>query len=405
MIRCDKNDLKGVYMKSLVALMLLTSIPTLASEMSFEETLGRFNQVSGVIKMPRHPGSNLPFSASSSYSSSPSSEDGVCRALGFERAASGSSRSDKDTEDTIQVDRNGNVVGGPNAYRMTQIVCLNKLSYPTPLDYSVLIKGRELVHKNSGLSFSASSSYSSSPSSEDGVCKSLGFEKSASGSSRSDKQAVDSIQVDRSGNVVGGPNAYRMTQIVCLNPTGIHMGEKSYLLNRKDLIHRSSNLPFSASSSYSSSPSSEDGVCRSLGYSKAASGSSRSDKSAADSVQVNQKGDVVGGPNAYTMTQLVCLMDKARDPQDRPQIPETVLINGSQLRDPSSGMPFSASSSYSSSPSSEDGVCRAMGFSKAVSGSSRSDKVTVDTVQVDSRGVIVAGPNAYRMTQIVCIVR
>ena len=204
-------------MKNLILIVsLLGSFGAYAMEIK-ETYDAETGDVSALVKDPTYPKTSLSFSASSAYSSSPSSEDGVCKVLGYEKAAPGSSRSDKITDDVVRVDSDGTVVEGPNAYTMTQIVCLNPAKSPTILETLVILTESKLVHPQSNLPFSASSAYSSSPSSEDGVCRVLGYRRAIIGSSRSEKETADTIQVDSDGNVVGGPNAYTMTRIICAN--------------------------------------------------------------------------------------------------------------------------------------------------------------------------------------------
>lgn len=185
---------------TILCLSLLCSLATNA--MTIEETVDELTgDVSALIKNPAHGGSNLPFTAVHN-----NSENGVCRALGYEKAAISSSRTG-DKGYSIAVNEKGLVVSGPYDYTMKQIVCLNKTGM-LPNELSVLVINPR--HESSSLQFSY---YSSSS----GVCKSLGYQRAAAGSTVTAEQS-NTIKVDNDGNVVAGPYDWNVERIVCIKP-------------------------------------------------------------------------------------------------------------------------------------------------------------------------------------------
>jgi hypothetical protein len=161
-------------------------------------------------------GSGLPYSSTTLKPEyGPSSEDGVCKALGYEKAAKGSSRYSAVDTDTIQVNESGSIKGGPRTHSLTQIVCLNKTNKPTTEKAVVL---QSPSHQDSKLPFSSPALKPEyGPSSADGVCKALGFQRAAMGSARTRNQDADTIQVNDEGKVIGGPKTWSLAQIVCVN--------------------------------------------------------------------------------------------------------------------------------------------------------------------------------------------
>ena len=193
---------------SLGILLLSLSMPS-AFSMEIEETIdSATGDVSALIKNPAHYGSNLPLSGH--YTSS--DESGVCKMLGYEKAAIGSKRDDYSSKVySLQINGEGYVTAGPSDYRIKQIVCLNKTNQ-FPNERSTIVLNP--IHAKSNLPLSGY--YSSSD--ENGVCVMLGYEKAAFGSKRNNcSSQVDSIQVNATGNVVGGPSDFPISQIVCLS--------------------------------------------------------------------------------------------------------------------------------------------------------------------------------------------
>ena len=190
--------------KIILASILLTSIAAQAMEIVEKNKL-TLGDVSALIKNPVHYGSNLPFSA---LFQDASSLNGVCRSLGYEKAADRSAHDSGSMikmADTIKVDENGSVVGGPKAYFITDIVCLNKTKvYPN--EQSIILTNPK--HLESGLSYTISSS--------NGICRNEGYLRAVSDSVRTSDTYADSIEVDSSGSVVGVQNNKFVTQIVCI---------------------------------------------------------------------------------------------------------------------------------------------------------------------------------------------
>jgi len=274
-------------MKNMVAMLLLPllafSIPLYAQDPTSVP-----DDETQLLTWPKHLSSGLPFSIDSN-------EDGVCVALGYERAAAGSSRTDGFLYNTILVDTDGIVVGGPSAKAISQMVCVNFLGISIK-EKSVLL--RKPVHQGSNLPFSTNSN-------EDGVCVALGYERAAANSSRTDGFRYNAILVDDEGLVIGGPVSKAISQIVCMNSSDkVQQKEKSTLVVRPK--HDASRLPFSTASD-------EHGICIALGFEKAAQGSSRTDGYRYDTIQVDTTGKVVGGPRSTAVGQIVCLQDNCEE--------------------------------------------------------------------------------------------
>ena len=80
-----------------------------------------FADTSYLLREPVFPGTELPFSARNTDLS----ENGICRALGYERAAENSKRdADGGKRDTIRVNNEGQIVQGPYTWAVGQIVCI-----------------------------------------------------------------------------------------------------------------------------------------------------------------------------------------------------------------------------------------------------------------------------------------
>jgi hypothetical protein len=174
---------------------------------------------------------------------------------------------------------------------------IEKFSDPATGDTSALIKNP--THYGSNLPLSGAYH----PSDENGVCKLLGYEKAALGSARIDYDAmVNTLQIERDGYIISGPSDYPISQIVCLNQTNSYPNERSVIVSNP--THADSRLPFSGGYH----PSSENGVCVSIGYRKVALHSERINYTAlVDAIQVNETGSVIAGPSDYIISQIVCI--------------------------------------------------------------------------------------------------
>lgn len=141
--------------------------------------------------------------------------------------------------------------------------------------------------------------YSYTATSPDGVCKSLGFEKSAKGSLRYGREGIDSIQVNDNGEVSGGEKAWELTQIICVNKKNTFPNERSILIHKP--IHRDTRLPFSYTQT------SHQGVCKALGHRRLAKGSGRYGNDGIDSIQVDDEGHIVSSVRTWQLVQIVCV--------------------------------------------------------------------------------------------------
>jgi hypothetical protein len=308
-------------------LLMALALVTTSSAMAVER--------SALIKSPKHPGSQEPFS----HYEQGSSENGVCRILGYEKAARGSSRSGQSKANTLRVNQAGRIIGAPKTYVMSRIICLNKVSRWTE-ERSYLLNSRNLRHPGSGEPFS----HYDQGSNENGVCKILGYEKAAAGSSRSNNTKSNSLRVNENGTVIGAPQTYTMNRLVCINQEQGGRYNKSVLLTGSDIVHPDSDMPFS----HYDQGSNEHGVCKVLGYKKAAPGSSRSGSSKSDTLRVNAAGDVIASPYTYFINRIVCLtrgralrtptrsgwnsgVTIVRTPQ--PQVQHSVIVHNVDYRD------------------------------------------------------------------------
>jgi hypothetical protein len=152
--------------------------------------------------------------------SSASDQNGVCRAMGYERAAVGTMVRGVDFNAKVVVDDNGVIFRGENGdYQngghdsISEIVCVNKLNGPNNQTVTVI----DPKHPTSGVVFS-------SVSNQDGVCKSQGYPRSANGSATRSVDFNSKVIVDASGSIVGGEDGDyqrgghdRIGSIICLN--------------------------------------------------------------------------------------------------------------------------------------------------------------------------------------------
>jgi len=142
-----------------------------------------------------------------------SNEQGVCKALGFEMATPGSAHSTGHSADSLLVvDYNGDVSGGKNKwfdYTISQIICLNKIQREK---FSVR-KISHPVFSNMGIS---------ARSHQDGVCRLLGHDRGAPGSTfhSSVHNSEPLLTISESGNFIGEPYSqiyFKFTQIICID--------------------------------------------------------------------------------------------------------------------------------------------------------------------------------------------
>lgn len=174
------------------------------------------NEDEVVIKNPILEGSNLPIAASKGYTTVGSSEDGVCRALGYKRAIEGSSRATNTFEETLQIDENGDVIGGRKTHSMTKIGCIKKIRVADKFS-TVDLAAKDLVHARTGLPYAGPKGYTHANSSEDGICRRLGYRKAVLQSGRTDQVEREVLRIDKYGQVIGGmTKTYAMTRLLCV---------------------------------------------------------------------------------------------------------------------------------------------------------------------------------------------
>lgn len=226
-----------------------------------------------------------------------SDENGVCRALGYERAAVGATLyKDVGRQPMVEVNRRGDVSGGDigsNYHQIQQIVCLNLEGYPR-FDLN-------LIHKpllSGELAISGGSS-------ENGVCKALGYEKAVVGASLyTDVSRKPMVEINNRGSVSGGDigsNYHQFDTIVCVNMVGASQISGKLIENPR---HPISGQPFSGGSH-------ESGVCKALGFSHAAVGATMYvDVSNTPMLEVDSEGSVSGGDTGnkyHAVKKIICI--------------------------------------------------------------------------------------------------
>lgn len=143
------------------------------------------------------------------------------------------------------------------------------------------------------------------------------------------------------------------------------------------------------------SESSEDGVCKLLGYEKAAAGSSRvKNLEKIEVLQINESGKIESAKLSVPMSQIICVNAVEAKP-----VKQIEVLSASELIHPDSGLPMAA---FGSEHSSFDGVCKVLGFKKAVKESQRTSKQEEDTLQVNNEGHVTFGNRTRRLTRLVC---
>lgn len=273
------------------------------------------------------------------------------------------------------------------------IICWSTASFA---DGPVLVNNP--TERSTGLSFSFTWEGTNGQSSEDGICKVLGYNKALYGSSKSDYSIKENISVNEQGEIIGSPDGWPTTQIYCMGSNSQPIRQIGQILNENQLKYPRTSLSFSHSGYLTNGASSEHGVCKILGFEKGVAGSGRSDNTITDTVELDANGNIRSGPSAWRMTRVVCLNRFS----DNAQVPRISVLTGQALLFPGSNLPFSHAGHGTNSPSSEHGVCKAVGFRMAVQGSSRTDDKLTHAVQVDANGQVLTGAAAWRMTQIVC---
>lgn len=251
-----------------------------------------------------------------------------------------------------------------------------KRPLPPKIETSYLLKNPQ--HPGSGLLFSYTSD-------ENGVCKSLGYQKAAKDSHRSSSDQTYTVEVDESGKVIRGANDVPLIlQIICINSTGIPGPDKSYYIEEP---YYSTNPPFKLSSR-----SSEDGACKVLGYERAAKGSATSryfPNARARVVRVNEHGWAISGKNEEDIVKIICLNKVYQKKLE-------AIHDIESPTHPVSKVPFASGSD-------PDGVCKVLGHVRALKDSAKSSLHYMNTLKVDHKGEIVSGPNSKSISRVACL--
>ena len=149
--------------------------------------------------------------------SSESDQNGVCRAIGFERAAVGSATFAEKSRMKVVAGADGKIVRGEDHdenLAIDKIICLNpglKRLESAAIAYGPQYKPYTL-ETGDEINFSTNSS-------QDGVCRFLGFEKAAKDGVYSHPTDNLKVVLDSKGKIVGGTSAggREIMKMICLN--------------------------------------------------------------------------------------------------------------------------------------------------------------------------------------------
>lgn len=171
------------------------------------------NEISYLLDYPALTlGSKVPFSRKSD-------ENGICIALGYEKAAVGTRQSDNLYRGSLViVGANGLVASGEIAsdyskFVTRSLVCINKIA--ASKEETVFVTGSQLVHSISSIPYSNKSSQNS-------VCKTLGYEKAVLGTMRSNNNyrgplvILNEDGLITSGEIASDYSRYVMSSLVCI---------------------------------------------------------------------------------------------------------------------------------------------------------------------------------------------
>ena len=150
--------------------------------------------------------------------SASSNQNGMCKALGYEKAAVGSVVSDCKISSGISqviINDDGSITQGDcgaDVCRIAQLICLNGVTRASDQTHLIV----KPTHAQSKAPYSATSD-------QNGVCVSLGYDHAAVGSMIMDCRIVNNLSqvvVDASGSVVSGDlgqDVCRVEQLVCVS--------------------------------------------------------------------------------------------------------------------------------------------------------------------------------------------
>jgi hypothetical protein len=236
----------------------------------------------------------------------------------------------------------------------------------------------------------------SSDSNANGVCRALGYDHAADGSVKKSGEAIGAtIVANRDGKIFGGSRVtdkegYFISQILCLNPVSTaYQADLPELVQEPKLNHL-----------YFSNQSDQNGICRALGYERAAKGSmKKSGEVVGLTVEVNSDGIVSGGNEVtaregYWASELVCVNPQSAKPnQETPVKIDHPTLDGI----------------YFSDSSNSDGVCRALHYDRAADGGrKKSGEAVGSVIAVDRTGKITGGgivtdKTGFWILEIICI--
>lgn len=235
--------------------------------------------------------------------SSRSSENGVCKALGYESAAQGAASHVYVTNTPmIRVDSEGSITGGDSGFsQIEEIVCIftrRPASRPRLRIAKVNNPNFPRLRRGPSVKFSGASS-------ETGVCRALGYESAAVGATGyEDVTDTHTVRVNREGTITSGSYARGtlIHEIICFGRLPRRLQQRAGLI--RNPTHPISSLTFSSASN-------EHGICRALGYESAAQGATRYRIVAnTPMIQVGRDGTITGGDRGshYNQVQaIVCV--------------------------------------------------------------------------------------------------
>jgi hypothetical protein len=234
--------------------------------------------------------------------SSESDINGVCKALGYQKAANLTKDNDPTSRGTlIVVDENGKIIRGEYAdksqgFGLKQVTCLNKV---------IGYKAAENVEKISDLKISGV--LVSTSSNENGVCQVLGYERGVLKSGVPDSTARGvMLVIDNNGNPVKGEAAtnttgFNISELVCINKQS--QQRISFVKVPNPTVQ----------GKVLSSNSNATGTCKLLGYKKGVDSSGDLDPSyRGEMLVVDVMGEIVGTETAtsstgFSLSSIVCI--------------------------------------------------------------------------------------------------
>ncbi|MGE0616234.1 MAG: RCC1 domain-containing protein [Bacteriovoracia bacterium] len=338
------------------------------------------------LKDPVHPGFNLPF-ANSPYGQQ-DLPSGICKSLGYERGVNFSAVANGKPAQAILVDNSGQLASVvTNQNLVSQVICLNRLT-----EFKMQ-NGRYInvpTYPGTTYAFGYSNISGGGPFPSDGICRLLGYSKSAAHLTQSGPSTPSPVvYVNPEGKLTqASPASTRIENVFCLDKTEALAPES--VTELKDPVHPGFNLPFYYNY-YQADLA--DGVCAAMGFERGLKGSTAGAGKSADSVQVDAKGSLTDfGTNQATVSQVACLNPVAKPVVQRGQF----LVNPTH---PNSGLLIT-----NDTPSMH-GICRINGFARALAqGQGVRAGGVAATLTLDAEGKITAAPaSAYTLAKVFCL--